>query len=65
MRSWSDPARVKRITPPARTLAAHVGVTDRTLLRAFHETYGVPPKRYLMSRQFGELPSETLRRTQG
>jgi AraC family ethanolamine operon transcriptional activator len=92
-------------TPTARTLAAHVGVTDRTLLRAFHETYGVPPKRYLMCRelhgirrilcagapldgtvadvltrhgiwefgrfaaryrrQFGELPSETLRRARG
>jgi AraC-like DNA-binding protein len=92
-------------TPTARTLATHVGVTDRTLLRAFRETYGVPPKRYLMfrelhgvrrilragapldatvadvltrhgiwefgrfaaryRRQFGELPSETLRRARG
>ena len=92
-------------TPTARSLAAHVDVTDRTLLRAFQETYGVPPKRYLMCRelhgirrilcagapldgtvadvltrhgiwefgrfaaryrrQFGELPSETLRRARG
>lgn len=90
-------------TPPtARSLAAQIGVTDRTLLRAFRETYGVPPKQYLMGRalhgvrrvlragapldhtvadvltrhgiwefgrfaaryrrQFGELPSATLRR---
>lgn len=90
-------------TPPAaRSLAAQIGVTERTLLRAFRETYGVPPKQYLMfrtlhgvrralragapldqtvadvltrhgiwefgrfaaryRRQFGELPSETLRR---
>lgn len=88
--------------PTARSLAAQIGVTDRTLLRAFRETYGVPPKQYLMCRalhgvrrvlragapqdqtvadvltrhgiwefgrfaaryrrQFGELPSETLRR---
>jgi AraC family ethanolamine operon transcriptional activator len=38
-------------TPTARMLAAHVGVTDRTLLRAFRETYGVPPKRYLLFRE--------------
>ena len=90
-------------TPPtARSLAVRIGVTERTLLRAFRETYGVPPKQYLMCRalhgvrrvlragapqdqtvadvltrhgiwefgrfaaryrrQFGELPSETLRR---
>lgn len=90
-------------TPPtARSLAARIDVTERTLLRAFRETYGVPPKQYLMfrtlhvvrrvlragapldqtvadvltrhgiwefgrfaaryRRQFGELPSETLRR---
>lgn len=90
-------------TPPtARSLAAQIGVTERTLLRAFRETYGVPPKQYLMGRalhgvrrvlragapldhtvadvltrhgiwefgrfaaryrrQFGELPSATLRR---
>lgn len=89
--------------PTASDLATLVGVTDRTLLRAFRESYGVPPKRYLMLRelhrirrsllagaaedatvadllarhgiwefgrfaaryrtQFGELPSETLRRS--
>jgi AraC-like DNA-binding protein len=90
-------------TPTTASLAARIGVTDRTLLRAFRETYGVPPKQYLMlrelhgvrrvlrtgapleetvadvlsrhgiwefgrfaaryRRQFGELPSETLRRS--
>ena len=87
--------------PKTTALAEIVGVTDRTLLRTFHETYGVPPKQYLMlrelhrirrslrtgatadatvadvltlngiwefgrfaaryRRQFGELPSDTLR----
>jgi len=37
-------------TPTTRSLAARVGVTERTLLRAFRETYGVPPKQYLMFR---------------
>jgi len=37
--------------PTARALAAHVGVTDRTLLRTFQESYGMPPKRYLMLRE--------------
>lgn len=90
------------IVPEAADLARDVGVTSRTLLRTFHETFGVSPKRYLMlrelhavrrrlldrcrddmtvadvltehgiwefgrfadryRRQFGELPSETLRR---
>jgi AraC family ethanolamine operon transcriptional activator len=88
--------------PTAKELASHVGVTDRTLLRAFQEAYGVSAKKYLMlrelhcirrifragathdatvtdvlsrygiwdfgrfaaryRRQFGELPSETVRR---
>jgi len=88
-------------SPTATALAGLVGVTDRTLLRTFHETYGLPPKQYLMlrelhrirrilrtgatddatvadvlalhgiwefgrfaaryRRQFGELPSDTLR----
>ena len=88
--------------PTAKELARHVGVTERTLLRTFQDTYGVPPKKYLMlcelhhirrmlqagathnatvtdvlsrygiwdfgrfaaryRRQFGELPSETVRR---
>jgi methylphosphotriester-DNA--protein-cysteine methyltransferase len=88
-------------SPTTTALAGLVGVTDRTLLRTFHETYGLPPKQYLMlrelhrirrilrtgatddatvadvlalhgiwefgrfaaryRRQFGELPSDTLR----
>jgi AraC-like DNA-binding protein len=88
--------------PGATELASRIGVTDRTLLRAFRETFGVPPKQYLLlrelhairrvlrdgapedatvadvltrhgiwefgrfagryRRQFGEPPSETLRR---
>ena len=88
--------------PTVTELARHVGVTERTLLRTFQDTYGVPPKKYLMlcelhhirrmlqagathnatvtdvlsrygiwdfgrfaaryRRQFGELPSETVRR---
>lgn len=91
--------------PTAADLARDVGVTSRTLLRTFQESFGVPPKRYLMlrelhsvrrsliagrareqavadvlvrhgiwefgrfaaryRRQFGELPSETLRRGRG
>ena len=31
--------------PTAADLAKHIEVTDRTLLRAFQETYGVPPKK--------------------
>lgn len=93
------------VVPDAADLAATVGVTSRTLLRAFREAYGISPKRYLMLRelhavrrqlvagccegltvadvltrhgiwefgrfacryrlQFGELPSETLRRVRG
>ncbi len=37
--------------PTAKELAQHAGVTDRTLLRTFQETYGVPPKKYLMLRE--------------
>lgn len=87
--------------PTAQQLASLVGVNDRTLLRTFQESYGLPPKKYLLMRelhlirralragatddatvadvlthhgiwefgrfaaryrrQFGELPSETLR----
>ena len=39
------------VVPTATELAAHVGVTNRTLLRTFRETFGVPPKRYLMLRE--------------
>lgn len=92
------------ILPTVTDLVTIVGVNSRTLLRTFQETYGMPPKRYLMlrelhavrrqlttgvtlettvaevlvrngiwefgrfaaryRRQFGELPSETLRRAQ-
>ncbi len=39
-------------TPPtAAELACHAGVNGRTLLRTFRETYGMPPKRYLMLRE--------------
>jgi AraC-like DNA-binding protein len=38
------------LVPTAAELARHVGVTGRTLLRTFQETFGVPPKRYLMLR---------------
>jgi AraC-like DNA-binding protein len=91
--------------PAARDLAARIGVTERTLQRTFQETYGVPPKKYLLARelhavrrvllagaprdrvladvlarrgiwefgrfaaryrrQFGELPSATLRQARG
>jgi AraC family ethanolamine operon transcriptional activator len=40
-----------QVLPTAAELAHQVGVNDRTLLRAFHERYGVPPKRYLMLRE--------------
>lgn len=39
------------IMPTAADLAAGVGVTSRTLLRTFQESFGVPPKRYLMLRE--------------
>lgn len=91
------------VMPTTAELARAAGVTDRTLHRTFLESFGVPPKRYLLLRelhairrslragaaddatvadvlvrhgvwefgrfaaryraQFGELPSETLRRT--
>ncbi|MBM3953161.1 MAG: AraC family transcriptional regulator [Planctomycetes bacterium] len=93
------------ILPTVTDLVTIVGVNSRTLLRTFQETFGMPPKRYLMlrelhavrrllttgvtldttvaevlvrngiwefgrfagryRRQFGEFPSETLRRAQG
>lgn len=39
------------VVPTAMELAGHIGVTSRTLLRAFQESFGVPPKRYLMLRE--------------
>jgi len=41
--------------PTAQELARHVGVTDRTLLRTFQESYGVPPKKYLMLRELQNI----------
>lgn len=38
-------------TPAAGDLARDLGVTSRTLLRAFQEAFGVPPKRFLLLRQ--------------
>jgi len=37
--------------PAAGDLARDVGVTDRTLLRTFQETFGVSPKKYLLLRE--------------
>ena len=37
--------------PATADLARRIGVNDRTLLRTFRETFGVPPKKYLMLRE--------------
>ena len=37
--------------PTASGIAQRIGVNDRTLLRTFQETFGVPPKKYLMLRE--------------
>jgi AraC family ethanolamine operon transcriptional activator len=39
------------IMPTTTDLAREVGVTSRTLLRTFQESFGMPPKRYLMLRE--------------
>lgn len=39
------------VTPTAEDLTNHVSVTSRTLLRAFQESFGVAPKRYLIFRE--------------
>jgi AraC-like DNA-binding protein len=39
------------IVPSAADLACEVGTTNRTLLRAFQETFGVPPRQYLILRE--------------
>lgn len=39
------------IVPTASELALDVGVTNRTLLRTFQETFGVPPRQYLILRE--------------
>ena len=41
--------------PTAAELARQIAVHERTLLRTFRETYGVPPKRYLMLRQLHQI----------
>jgi AraC family ethanolamine operon transcriptional activator len=37
--------------PTASGIAQRIGVNDRTLLRTFQETFGVPPTKYLMLRE--------------
>lgn len=39
------------IVPTAAELARNVGATSRTLLRAFQESFGVPPRQYLILRE--------------
>lgn len=41
--------------PTAADLARHAGVNGRTLLRAFQETYGMPPKQYLLLRELHRI----------
>jgi AraC family ethanolamine operon transcriptional activator len=41
--------------PSAADLARQAGVTGRTLLRAFQETFGTPPKQYLMLRELHRI----------
>lgn len=50
-------AEIERLPtmPTAAELARRVEVTDRTLLRAFQETYGMPPKKYLLLRELHEI----------
>jgi AraC family ethanolamine operon transcriptional activator len=48
--------------PTARDLAIQLDVTSRTLLRAFQESFGVSPKRYLMLRELHAVRSELRRR---
>jgi AraC family ethanolamine operon transcriptional activator len=37
--------------PATADLARRIGINDRTLLRTFRETFGMPPKKYLMLRE--------------
>lgn len=41
--------------PAVAELAADVGVTERTLCRAFHDTFGVSPLRYIALRQLHQV----------
>ena len=44
--------------PTAAELAHCAGVNGRTLIRAFQETYGMPPKRYLLLRELHRIRRE-------
>lgn len=51
VRRSMEAIEVAPILPTAAELARQVAVNERTLLRMFQETFGVPPKQYLMLRQ--------------
>lgn len=55
MRRAMEAIEKSQTLPTAADLARRVSVTDRTLLRAFHETFGLPPKKYLMLRQLQQI----------
>jgi AraC family transcriptional regulator, ethanolamine operon transcriptional activator len=55
MRRAMEAIEESQMLPTAADLARRVSVTDRTLLRAFHETFGLPPKKYLMLRQLQQI----------
>ncbi|MFN9367270.1 MAG: helix-turn-helix domain-containing protein [Planctomycetia bacterium] len=46
--------------PTAAELARSVGVNGRTLLRAFQETFGIPPKQYLLLRELHRIRRELV-----
>jgi AraC family ethanolamine operon transcriptional activator len=51
IRSAMDRIDAAAIMPSATDLAQDLGLTSRTLLRAFQESFGVSPKRYLLLRE--------------
>ena len=51
MRRATSAIEAAALVPTAGELAQHVGVTNRTLLRAFQESFDVSPKRYLLLRE--------------
>ena len=55
MRRAMEAIEKSQTLPTAADLASRAAVTDRTLLRAFHETFGLPPKKYLMLRQLHQI----------
>jgi len=55
MRRAMEAIEESQTLPTAADLARRVDVTDRTLLRAFHETFGLAPKKYLMLRQLHRI----------